>query len=312
MVAGRRSGGPGPRRRPAGWSRRRSLAPSPGRRREHGAAIPVVPIVETRQADRRGAGRWRQSIGPSWPTAQTPQGVRADAPGARLRDVPAGGPETWTDEAALLEACRIPVHAIPGEPTNLKVTTPDDLTRAELVLLGPAPVRIGYRRRPSSVRARRAARPRRDRDRRRAAPARPLGRRRGSPRGRRRAARRRRPGRPRPAVPGRTRHPEGHRQQPSSFRRSSAGSRAAGLRPARVDLTIVAARPRLGDRARRHAGRDRRAARRAGRPGQRQGVQREPGRGRGRRSRGSPPGRSPPSNRSDDGPPARHAVGGAA
>ena len=42
---------------------------------------------------------------------------------------------TWTDEAALLEACRIPVHALPGEPSNLKVTLPADLDRAEAALL---------------------------------------------------------------------------------------------------------------------------------------------------------------------------------
>jgi 2-C-methyl-D-erythritol 4-phosphate cytidylyltransferase/2-C-methyl-D-erythritol 2,4-cyclodiphosphate synthase len=43
---------------------------------------------------------------------------------------PPDGPETWTDEAALLEACSMTVHAVPGDPTNLKVTYPDDLARA--------------------------------------------------------------------------------------------------------------------------------------------------------------------------------------
>jgi len=68
--------------------------------------------------------------------AQTPQGVRRRL----LRDAfdrfPPGGPETWTDEAALLEACRIPVHALPGEPSNLKVTLPADLATAEAALVG--------------------------------------------------------------------------------------------------------------------------------------------------------------------------------
>jgi 2-C-methyl-D-erythritol 2,4-cyclodiphosphate synthase len=36
------------------------------------------------------------------------------------------------------------VYAIPGEPSNLKVTTPDDLGRAELTLLGRTPARIGF------------------------------------------------------------------------------------------------------------------------------------------------------------------------
>ena len=53
----------------------------------------------------------------------------ASASGARAPLIPPDGPETWTDEGALLEACRIAVHAIPGEPGNLKVTVPADLAR---------------------------------------------------------------------------------------------------------------------------------------------------------------------------------------
>jgi len=33
---------------------------------------------------------------------------------------PPDGPETWSDEAALLEACRVRVHAIPGESATSK------------------------------------------------------------------------------------------------------------------------------------------------------------------------------------------------
>jgi 2-C-methyl-D-erythritol 2,4-cyclodiphosphate synthase len=47
---------------------------------------------------------------------------------------PADGPENWTDEASLLEACTIAVHVIPGESTNLKVTVPSDLARARAIL----------------------------------------------------------------------------------------------------------------------------------------------------------------------------------
>ena len=66
--------------------------------------------------------------------AQTPQGVRHELLDAAYEAFPPAGPETWTDEAALLEACRIPVHAIPGELANLKVTVPDDLRRVESAL----------------------------------------------------------------------------------------------------------------------------------------------------------------------------------
>ncbi|MEO8230574.1 MAG: 2-C-methyl-D-erythritol 2,4-cyclodiphosphate synthase [Chloroflexota bacterium] len=110
---------------------------------EHGAAIPVVPIVATVKRIDDGwvsATVERAGLG----TAQTPQGARRSLLEAALRRFPASGDRTFTDEAALLEACRIPVHAIPGEPMNLKVTTPDDLGRVELALLGRVSPRVGY------------------------------------------------------------------------------------------------------------------------------------------------------------------------
>ena len=47
-------------------------------------------------------------------SAQTPQGVRAGVFRAALARYPADGPETWTDEASLLEACTIAVHVVPA------------------------------------------------------------------------------------------------------------------------------------------------------------------------------------------------------
>ncbi|MFL5679675.1 MAG: 2-C-methyl-D-erythritol 2,4-cyclodiphosphate synthase [Chloroflexota bacterium] len=109
---------------------------------EHGAAIPVLAVAETLK--RVEAGRVTATVDRDGvAAAQTPQGIRA----ALLRDAfaqfPPDGPETFTDEAALLEACRIDVHAIPGDPSNLKVTVPDDLRRVETALLGGLPTRVG-------------------------------------------------------------------------------------------------------------------------------------------------------------------------
>ena len=59
--------------------------------------------------------------------AQTPQGARRDLLRARLPPLPADGPETFTDEASLLEACRVAVHVVAGDPANIKVTLPADL-----------------------------------------------------------------------------------------------------------------------------------------------------------------------------------------
>jgi 2-C-methyl-D-erythritol 4-phosphate cytidylyltransferase len=39
-----------------------------------------------------------------------------------------------TDDAALFEKCGIEVRIVPGEETNLKITTPHDLAMAEFIL----------------------------------------------------------------------------------------------------------------------------------------------------------------------------------
>jgi 2-C-methyl-D-erythritol 4-phosphate cytidylyltransferase / 2-C-methyl-D-erythritol 2,4-cyclodiphosphate synthase len=100
-----------------------------------GAAIPVVPIAET--VKRVENGRVAETVDrDELATAQTPQGVRRRLLRSAFEAFPPDGPQTWTDEAALLEACKIPVHAIPGEMTNLKVTVPGDLDRVRSALGG--------------------------------------------------------------------------------------------------------------------------------------------------------------------------------
>jgi 2-C-methyl-D-erythritol 4-phosphate cytidylyltransferase/2-C-methyl-D-erythritol 2,4-cyclodiphosphate synthase len=108
----------------------------------HGAAIPVVPVAETvkRVAGELVAETMDRS---ELVTAQTPQGVRAGLLARAYDQFPPDGPETWTDEAALLEACRIPVHVVPGDPSNLKVTTPADLRRVESMVAGSRSPRVG-------------------------------------------------------------------------------------------------------------------------------------------------------------------------
>jgi 2-C-methyl-D-erythritol 4-phosphate cytidylyltransferase/2-C-methyl-D-erythritol 2,4-cyclodiphosphate synthase len=98
-----------------------------------GAAIPVLPVVDTLKQveDGRVLGTVERS---GLAAAQTPQGVRRDVLATAYAAFPPAGPETWTDEAALLEACRIPVHALPGESANLKVTLPIDLRLVEAAL----------------------------------------------------------------------------------------------------------------------------------------------------------------------------------
>lgn len=114
-----------------------------------GAAIPVVPVVET--VKRLGRGRHldgRRVAGTvpreSLALAQTPQGFRRELLEGAWSERPPDGRATWSDEAALLEEVGVAVHAIPGESTNLKVTVPEDLGRAASILaarlgeIGPA------------------------------------------------------------------------------------------------------------------------------------------------------------------------------
>jgi 2-C-methyl-D-erythritol 4-phosphate cytidylyltransferase / 2-C-methyl-D-erythritol 2,4-cyclodiphosphate synthase len=110
---------------------------------EHGAAIPVLPVTETLKrvtgdliagtVDRTGAA-----------TAQTPQGMRWDVLREALARIRPGDALELTDEAALLEAAGIAVHAVPGEAANLKITHLDDLAAAEARLGGIGTTRTGF------------------------------------------------------------------------------------------------------------------------------------------------------------------------
>jgi 2-C-methyl-D-erythritol 4-phosphate cytidylyltransferase / 2-C-methyl-D-erythritol 2,4-cyclodiphosphate synthase len=123
----------------------------------HGAAVPVLPVAETLkriEGDQIAGTVDREGL----VAAQTPQGVRRDLLAQAYAAFPPDGSTTFTDEASLLEACRIAVHAIPGEASNLKVTLPDDLGRVATALAqrrcrggagspgetGSAAVRVGF------------------------------------------------------------------------------------------------------------------------------------------------------------------------
>jgi 2-C-methyl-D-erythritol 4-phosphate cytidylyltransferase/2-C-methyl-D-erythritol 2,4-cyclodiphosphate synthase len=104
-----------------------------------GAAVPVVPVSDTIKrvaGDRIEATVDRSDL----VAAQTPQGVRRGLLREALAS-PLAADGTWTDEAALLEACNIAVHVVPGDPANLKVTVRDDLDRVADLLAGGRPAR---------------------------------------------------------------------------------------------------------------------------------------------------------------------------
>lgn len=97
-------------------------------------AIPVVPIPDTVKRVDGGHVRGTESRDDLM-LAQTPQ---AFVPGP-LRDAherAAAEDRSFTDDAALLEWAGYRVLAVPGEPGNFKITTPEDLARAEREVTG--------------------------------------------------------------------------------------------------------------------------------------------------------------------------------
>jgi 2-C-methyl-D-erythritol 4-phosphate cytidylyltransferase len=100
--------------------------------RVDGAAVPVLPLEDTVKEVReeRVVGTVDRTF---LARAQTPQGFRYDvlkkALDAARRDRFYG-----TDEAALAERVGIPVTAVPGDPRNVKITTPVDINIAEALL----------------------------------------------------------------------------------------------------------------------------------------------------------------------------------
>jgi 2-C-methyl-D-erythritol 4-phosphate cytidylyltransferase / 2-C-methyl-D-erythritol 2,4-cyclodiphosphate synthase len=113
--------------------------------RTHGAAVPMVSIPDT--VRRVGPdGRVLETLDRTGlAVAQTPQGARLSILEGAMNVASPLGDREFTDEAALLEACRIVVHAIPGDPSNFKVTVPADLARVDEILTGAAPALVGIR-----------------------------------------------------------------------------------------------------------------------------------------------------------------------
>ena len=103
-----------------------------------GAAVPGVAVTDTIKLVE--GGRVARTLPRSRLIAvQTPQAMRADwlldAYARREAAVPPGGSRPpVTDDVQLLELAEYPVAVAEGEPGNVKVTTPQDITRCEAAL----------------------------------------------------------------------------------------------------------------------------------------------------------------------------------
>jgi len=93
--------------------------------RLHGAAVPALAARDTIKRD-DGTGFVAETLDrETLRLAQTPQGARRDWMLEALRLAVASGVEA-TDEAQALERAGRRVALVPGDPANLKITTPDD------------------------------------------------------------------------------------------------------------------------------------------------------------------------------------------
>jgi 2-C-methyl-D-erythritol 4-phosphate cytidylyltransferase / 2-C-methyl-D-erythritol 2,4-cyclodiphosphate synthase len=94
-------------------------------------AVPILPLVDTVKRV-QGSAVASTETRSDLVLAQTPQAFRA----AALRDAHERAEREGvelTDDAAALERAGFRVSAVAGEPRNFKITTPEDLERAEAI-----------------------------------------------------------------------------------------------------------------------------------------------------------------------------------
>lgn len=97
---------------------------------EHGAAVPVLPVVDTLRYAENGFLKPETLPRSGLVAIQTPQGFRRDLLLPALR----ASQEDLPDDAAALLVRGIPVAVVPGDPRNLKITYPEDFTLAAVLL----------------------------------------------------------------------------------------------------------------------------------------------------------------------------------
>lgn len=102
----------------------------------HGA-IPGLPVTDTIKALGDDGGIHQTVDRSSLRAVQTPQGF----PRAQLDDAYARATTDATDDAGLVRDAGYPVEVVPGDARSFKITTPDDLERADdLLRRAAAPV----------------------------------------------------------------------------------------------------------------------------------------------------------------------------
>jgi 2-C-methyl-D-erythritol 4-phosphate cytidylyltransferase/2-C-methyl-D-erythritol 2,4-cyclodiphosphate synthase len=110
----------------------------------HGAAIPGLAMTDTIKEVDQGGRVVRTLDRAALRGIQTPQAFAFDALLAAHRKASAAGRDDFTDDAALAEWAGMTVGVFDGEAGNVKLTTPEDFSRAEERLMaGLGDIRIG-------------------------------------------------------------------------------------------------------------------------------------------------------------------------
>ncbi len=94
---------------------------------EYGGAIAAVPVTDTIKCVKDGLIESTPDRSGLF-GAQTPQGFRTELYGKMLAQ---GG--DFTDDSQLAEAMGIKVKIVTGSYDNIKITTPEDIARAEII-----------------------------------------------------------------------------------------------------------------------------------------------------------------------------------
>ena len=112
--------------------------------RQHGAAIPGLPVIDTiKQVDANGVALATPDRA-SLRAVQTPQAFRFATIHAAHERAAQSGIDDMPDDAAVIEWTGGRVHVFEGDAQNMKVTRPEDFALAEARLLGGLPeIRTG-------------------------------------------------------------------------------------------------------------------------------------------------------------------------
>lgn len=120
-----------------------------------GAAVPALPIADTvKRVDENGFVRatvpryvqTKDGVQVGLAAVQTPQGARISLLRQAYAQLNPNLPE-FTDESSLIEAMGWPVAVVEGDFANIKVTLPEDLSKARILwamMHYPKNFRVGY------------------------------------------------------------------------------------------------------------------------------------------------------------------------